>query len=95
MKLTTEGKKSTKNPQKSTIPFCQTINVVISPNGENAPPALALTTMFIQANITKRELSPPTAITTAHINRAVVKLSAMGEIKNAKIPVIQNNALNP
>ena len=31
----------------------------------------------------------PTAITTAHITRAVVKLSAIGDRKKAIIPVIQ------
>ncbi len=80
-----------KNPQKLTIPFCQTINVVISPNGLNAPPALAATTILIQAIETKRVLVPPTASTTAHINNAVVKLSATGEIKKARIPVNQNS----
>ena len=38
-----------KNPKNGITPFCQTIRVVISPNGENAPPALAATTIFIQA----------------------------------------------
>ena len=40
--------KSLKKVKKSTIPACQTIKVVMSPNGLKAPPALAATTIFIQ-----------------------------------------------
>eukprot|EP00300_Choanocystis_sp_HF-7_P024828 c26388_g1_i1.p2 GENE.c26388_g1_i1~~c26388_g1_i1.p2 ORF type:complete len:139 (+),score=1.50 c26388_g1_i1:258-674(+) len=47
--------------------------------------------MLMQEILTKRALSPPTAMMTAHINKAVVMLSAMGEIKKANIPVIQNS----
>ena len=55
------------------------------------PPALAATTILIQESETNRGLSDPTAITTVHIIKAVVRLSAIGEIINARIPVIQNN----
>ena len=53
-KLTTDGTKRARNVQKSTSPRCQTINVVMSPNGLNAPPAFAATTILIQATATKR-----------------------------------------
>ena len=90
-KFINDGIKRAKNVPKSTMPFCHTIRVVISPNGLNAPPAFAPTTMLIQARLTKRVLSPPTESTTAHISSAVVRLSAMGEMKNARKPVSQNN----
>ena len=63
----------------------------MSPNGLNAPPAFAATTILMQATSTKPGLLPPTASTTAHISKAVVRLSATGEIKNASSPVTQNN----
>ncbi len=78
-----------KKPKKSITPFCQTIRVVISPNGLNAPPALAATTMLIHASATNFLCPTPTAITTAHISNAVVKLSAIGEMKKDRTPVIQ------
>ncbi|SFV87582.1 hypothetical protein MNB_SUP05-SYMBIONT-5-1196 [hydrothermal vent metagenome] len=93
-KLINDGTNNTKNSKNSTVPFCHTISVVISPNGLNAPPAFAATTILTKAIEIKRTLLPPTAITTAPIIRAVVKLSAIGEIKNAKKPVSQNNCLN-
>ena len=62
----------------------------MSPNGLNAPPAFAAITIFTQARLTNLGLSPATLSTTAHINKAVVRLSAIGEIKNDKIPVNQN-----
>ena len=92
-KLTTDGKNNAKNSVNSRIPFCQTIKVVMSPNGLNAPPAFAPTTMLTQLMATNLGSSLPTANTTAHIISAVVKLSAIGEIKKAKIPVSQNSAL--
>ena len=92
-KLTTEGINKLKKVAKSTMPFCHTISVVISPKGLNAPPALAATTILIQAIPIKAGLSAPTAITTAHMINAVVRLSATGEIKKARIPVSQNSAL--
>ena len=76
------------------IPFCQTINVVMSPNGENAPPALAATTILIHATATNLVLSPPTAMATVAISNAVVRLSAIGDIKNAKTPVSQKIVRN-
>ena len=94
-KLTSDGTNSTKKVQNSTMPFCHTIRVVMSPNGLNAPPALAPTTMLIQARVTKRVLSPPTASTTAHISSAVVRLSATGEMKKARMPVSQNSVRKP
>lgn len=42
-RLIRDGMNSVKNSRKETMPFCQTITVVISPNGLNAPPALAAT----------------------------------------------------
>ena len=94
-KLTAEGMKRAKKVQKSTIPFCQTIRVVMSPKGLKAPPALAATTMLTQAMVTNRVLEPPTASTTAHISRAVVRLSATGEMKKARIPVSQKSLRKP
>ena len=90
-KLTTAGINNLKNTPNSMTPLCQTIRVVISPKGLNAPPALAATTILMQASETKRGLSEPTDMTTAHMIKAVVKLSAIGEIINARIPVTQNN----
>ena len=48
-KLISEGINNEKKPKKPTLPDCQTISVVMSPNGLNAPPALAATTILIQA----------------------------------------------
>ena len=93
IKLTTAGINNAKNSLNSRMPFCHTINVVISPKGLNAPPAFAPTTMLTQAIAIKSGRPCPTAIITAHITNAVVRLSAIGEMKNAKIPVNQNNAL--
>ena len=73
---------------KGITPFCHTIKVVISPKGENAPPALAATTILIQAKQMNFLLPFATAITTAHINSAVVKLSAIGDIKKESTPVM-------
>ena len=39
-----------------------------------------------------RPLPAPIAITTAPITNAVVRLSATGEMKNARMPVNQNTA---
>ena len=65
----------------------------MSPNGLNAPPAFAATTILTHAIPTNLGLEDPTANTTAQSTNAVVKLSANGERKNANIPVIQNNCL--
>ena len=52
--LTSDGMNSTKNSWNATIPFCHTISVVMSPNGLNAPPALAATTMLMHEMAMKR-----------------------------------------
>jgi hypothetical protein len=87
--LISEGMKRAKKLKKSTLPFCQTIRVVMSPKGEKAPPALAAMTMLMHETTMKAGLLAPTAITTAPISRAVVRLSATGEMKKASRPVIQ------
>ena len=69
------------------MPACHTIKVVISPNGLKVPPAFAATTIFIQPIEMNLALPFPHAITTEHITRAVVKLSAIGERKKVIIPV--------
>ena len=92
-KFTRAGRNNTKKSPKGKIPFCQTINVVISPNELNVPPALAATTILIKLIVTNFGEFTPTASITAPINNAVVKLSAIGEIKKDKIPVIQNSCL--
>ena len=88
--FTSDGRKRAKNPEKGMSPFCHTISVVMSPKGENAPPALAATTMLISDTSTKRGLPTPTLSTTVPISSAVVRLSAIGEMQNANAPVIQN-----
>ena len=92
--LTTEGMIKAKNVAKGTTPFCQTIKVVISPNGLNAPPALAATTILIQASAINLVFVPPTAIATVDINNAVVRLSAIGDKRKEITPVIQKIVLN-
>jgi hypothetical protein len=52
--------------------------VVISPKGEKAPPAYAAITKLIQAKQMNYLFPLATAITTAHIKSAVVRLSAIG-----------------
>ena len=61
----------------------------MSPKGLKAPPALAATTILMQATTTKRVLSPPTAMATVAISRAVVRLSASGEMTKDSTPVSQ------
>ena len=82
IKLITAGKNNLKKSANCNLLLCHTIKVVISPNGLNAPPALAATTILIQAQQINFLLSGATAITIADISNAVVKLSATGEIKN-------------
>jgi len=82
-------KKSTKVP----LPSTHTIKVVISPNGDHAPPAFAATTMLTAAGTTNALFSLSIVINTVERISAVVKLSAIGEIKNAKTPVIQKSFL--
>ena len=90
-KLTTDGTKRRKKSKKSTTPACQTISVVMSPNGLNAPPAFAATTMLMKAIATKRGLPPPTAITTAPMTSAVVRLSRHRREEEREQPVTQNS----
>src|SRR3954469_20281857 len=92
--LTTDGTTNGKKPVNGTLPACQTMSVVMSPNGLNAPPALAATTILIQAGTTNAGLPRPMVNATAPITRAVVRLSRMGDITNAMQPVIQNTARN-
>ena len=66
----------------------------MSPNGLQAPPALAATTMLMQATATKPGYPRPTAMATEAMTRAVVMLSATGEMKNARMPVNQNRVRN-
>ena len=87
-----DGRNSAKNAANGTLPACQTISVVMSPNGLNAPPAFAATTMLMQARATNFGSSRPTASTTAHITSAVVRLSISGDRQNASAPVVQNSA---
>ena len=89
--LVMEGSTSTKNSWNCTWPACQIISVVMSPKGLNTPPALAATTTLMQPRTTKRVLSPPIETTTAAISRAVVRLSAKGDMAKEIRPVIQNS----
>ena len=89
MYVTTEGTKILKKSKNDTKPLCQIISVVISPNGENAPPALAETTILIIPIVMKFLLPLPTTSTTVPRIKAVVRLSAIGERKKAITPVIQ------
>ena len=95
MKFTSDGRNRLKNSKKLACPLCHTIRVVISPKGLKAPPALAATTILIQETAMNEGLPAPTDRTTAPINSAVVKLSAIGDRKKAIKPVIQNNARLP
>ena len=88
-KFTNEGRNKAKNSENLITPFCQTIKVVMSPNGLNAPPALAATTTLMQERVTNFDSPLATAMITAHMTKAVVKLSATGEIKKAHSPVNQ------
>jgi len=73
----------------STFPAVQTIRVVMSPKGLQAPPALAATTMLVKERTMNRELPPLTARATVDISRALVRLSASGERKKVIIPMAQ------
>ena len=83
------NKKSVKEP----FPAVQAINVVISPNGDHAPPAFAETTILIAPGTKKSNLFFSIVIKTVAKISAVVKLSAIGDKKNAIRPVAQNNCL--
>ena len=76
------------------MPACQTISVVISPNGLNAPPAFAATTTLTHPMTTKRRFRPPTAMTTVAISKAVVRLSATGDRMKDSTPVAQKSFLS-
>ena len=89
--FTTDGTNRAKKSPNASLPSCQTINVVMSPNGLKAPPALAATTVETAVMVTKRGLSRPKARTTAPITSAVVRLSSTADRKKAKIPVSQNS----
>ena len=93
--FTAAGMKRAKNSPNWTLPFCQTINVVMSPKGEKAPPALAATTMLTQETTTNLLLLRAMVMTTAPIRRAVVRLSHTGERKNDSVPVIQYIVFRP
>src|SRR5690606_26685751 len=83
------NKKSTNSP----FPDAHAISVVISPKGLHAPPAFAATTMFIAPGTKNEALLLSIVIRTVDNIRAVVKLSATGDIKNANNPVAQNSFL--
>ena len=87
--LTSAGRNSARKAATGTFPFCHTMSVVMSPKGENTPPALAATTMLIMATVTKRGCPAPTLSATVPMTSAVVRLSATGEMQNASAPVIQ------
>ena len=76
--FTSEGTNKAKNLPVCTLPSCHTINVVMSPKGENAPPAFAAITMLVHARLMNHAWPRPTDIATAPIRRAVVMLSATG-----------------
>ena len=83
------------NSAVCTFPAVQTISVVISPKGLQAPPALAATTILTKAGTMNFLLPSLTANATVDMSRALVKLSASGDSKNVKIPVAQKSDLNP
>jgi len=70
----------------------QAISVVISPNGDQAQPALAATTIFI-ATGTKNFLFLERAIATVDNINAVVRLSAIGDKKKAINQITQKSFL--
>src|SRR5690606_6932617 len=87
--LTSDGRKRVKNSKKETIPFCQTMSVVMSPKGLKAPPASVATTILMHATAINPAGPAPTAIATAPSTSHVVRLSATGDMKKAIVPVIQ------
>src|SRR5688572_4120659 len=88
--LASDGRNKLKNPVNETMPFCHTIKVVMSPKGLKAPPALAATTILMQAGTRNLGLPRPTLNMTAPITSAVVRLSRMGDSTKADSPVSQN-----
>src|SRR4051794_31093109 len=87
--LTSEGRNRGKKCPKWTNPFCQIIRVVISPNGEKTPPALAATTMLTHAPAVDFLSCPRAAMATAPMTSAVVRLSAMGDRTKDNAPTDQ------
>ena len=87
--LISEGRKSAKKSLNGTMPLCQIMSVVMSPKGENAPPALAATTILTSAPTVAFLLCPTVAMATVPMTSAVVRLSARGERKNAIAPTVQ------
>ena len=85
--------KRNKNSENGAFLSTQTISVVISPKGLHAPPALAATTIFMADGTRKSLFFASMVISTVESISAVVRLSAIGEIKNAKSPVIQKSFL--
>ena len=81
------ARKSTNSP----LPAVHTISVVMSPNGLHAPPALAATTTLMPLGTRKALFLLSMVSKTVDKIKAVVRLSATGEMKNASRPVIQNN----
>mmetsp|Transcript_7660 Transcript_7660/g.47284 ORF Transcript_7660/g.47284 Transcript_7660/m.47284 type:complete len:226 (-) Transcript_7660:824-1501(-) len=88
--LTKEGSRSSTKSGMSSLCFCQTMSVVTSPKGLNAPPAFDATIVLMNPSTTKLGCPLPTVLMTAPIRRAVVRLSASGERKKAISPVTQN-----
>ena len=88
-----EAGKSAKKSKNGDLPAAQTISVVMSPNGLHAPPAFAATTIFIAPATRKFVLFLSIVKRTVDRISAVVRLSATGLMKNAKIPVSQNSFL--
>jgi len=65
----------------------------MSPNGDHAPPAFAATTMFIAPGTRNARFFLSIVKRTVERISAVVRLSATGEMKNAKSPVSQKSFL--
>ena len=74
-----------------TLFCCHTIRVVISPKGLATPPAFDATTTLTHARGIKSWWSRPTAVITAPIKSAVVRLSARGDMQNARPPATAGN----
>ena len=67
-----------RNSVKSPFPSTHTIKVVISPNGDHAPPALAATTMLMAPGTKNALFSLSIVNNTVERISAVVRLSATG-----------------
>lgn len=93
IKFMNAGIKVYKNDFELIKLFCHIINVVISPNGLKTPPAFAAMTILIELKFRNFLSCFSIDVNIDDINNTVVKLSAIGEIKNANNPVIQYNFL--